>query len=128
MTEKPNSTLPDPGEMLRNMITEWERSFDTMANQFMGTPEYSKAMNQFQNAQLEMQQQLQQLMAMHLSHLNMPSRDDVLRLGEGLRKIEKRLSVIEMQLTKKSKKGKKNKDKGPPRTKQPPSQTSPGNA
>ena len=119
----------DPAEAFRNLITDWERNFDAMANRFMGTSEYSKAMNQFQNMQLEMQKRFNDLMAQNLSNLNMPSRDDILRLGESIRGIEKRLAAIEVQLAKKSK---KNKDKkggrsGPPRTKLPPSQAAAGN-
>lgn len=114
----------DPAEAFRNLITDWERNFDAMANKFMGTSEYSKAMNQFQNVQLEMQKRFNELMAHNLSNLNMPSRDDILRLGESIRSIEKRLAAIEVQLAKKSKKDKKGKRKGPPRTKLPPSQRS----
>jgi hypothetical protein len=114
----------DPAEAFRNLITDWERNFDSMANKFMGTSEYSKAMNQFQNLQLEMQKRFNDLMAHNLSNLNMPSRDDILRLGESIRSIEKRLAAIEVQLAKKSNKDKKGKRKGPPRTKLPPSQSS----
>ena len=111
----------DPADAFRNLITDWERNFDSMANKFMGTSEYSKAMNQFQNLQLEMQQRFNDLMAHNLSNLNMPSRDDILRLGESMRAIEKRLAAIEVQLAKKAnKKDKKGKRKGPPRTKLPP--------
>jgi len=124
MADKPNNPPPkDPAEAFRNLVTDWERNFDAMANKFMGTSEYSKAMNQFQNMQLEMQKRFNNLMAHNLSNFNMPSRDDILRLGESIRGIEKRLAAIELQLAKKSKKDKdkKNKRKGPPRTKLPPS-------
>lgn len=124
MADQPKNPPPkDPTEAFRNLITDWERNFDAMANRFMGTSEYSKAMNQFQNMQLEMQQRFNDLMAHNLSNFNMPSRDDILRLGESMRGIEKRLAAIELQLAKKSKKDKdkKHKRKGPPRTKLPPS-------
>jgi len=121
---KPKDTPTDPADAFRNLITDWERNFDAMANKFMGTSEYSKAMNQFQNLQLEMQKRFNDLMAHNLSNLNMPSRDDILRIGEAIRGIEKRLAAIEMQLAKKSKKNKDKKGKraSPPRTKLPPSQ------
>ena len=75
MADKPK----DPADAFRNLVTDWERNFDTMANKLMGTSEYSKAMNQFQNLQLEMQKRFNDLMAQNLSNLNMPSRDDMLR-------------------------------------------------
>ena len=110
MADKPNNPQQkDPAEAFRNLVTDWERNFDAMANRFMGTSEYSKAMNQFQNMQLEMQKRFNDLMAHNLSNFNMPSRDDILRLGESMRGIEKRLAAIELQLAKNSKK--KDKDK-----------------
>jgi len=120
MADKPT----DPGEAFRNLVTDWERNFDAMANKIMGTNEFSKSMNQLQNFQLEMQKRFNDAMAHQLSTFNMPSRDDVLRLGEAIRGVEKRLAVIEMKLAKKDKKGKSGKGgkrRGPPRTKLPPS-------
>ena len=122
MAEKQTDRRPDPAEAFQKLLTEWERNFDAMANRFMGTEEFSKSMNQFQNLQLEMQKRFNDAMALQLANLNMPSRDDILRLGESVRRIETRLATIEQQLAKKSKKDKKNKRKGPPRTKLPPSQ------
>lgn len=114
----------DPTEAFRNLITEWERGFDAMANRIMGTDEFSRSMNQFQDLQLSMQKRFNEAMAQQLSTLNIPSRDDILRLGESVRALDKRLSGIEEMLanSKGNKKGKKNKKKGPPRTKLPPSQ------
>jgi hypothetical protein len=117
---------PDPAEVFRNLVTEWERGFDAMANKIMGTEEFSRSMNQFQDLQLNMQKRFNEAMAEQLSTFNVPSRDDILRLGESIRGLDKRLSKIEMLLAKQSKKGgkgKKGKKKhgGPPRTKQPPS-------
>ncbi len=114
---------PDPGEAFRNLITEWERGFDAMANKLMGTEEFSRSMNQLQDLQLRMQKRFYESMAEQLSHFNLPSREDVLRLGESIRALDKRLAKMEKQLKKVSKK-KKNKDghsDGPPRTKLPPS-------
>jgi hypothetical protein len=117
---------PDPVEVFRNLVTEWERGFDAMANKIMGTEEFSRSMNQVQDLQLNMQKRFNEAMADQLTTFNVPSRDDILRLGESIRGLDKRLSKIEMLLAKQSKKGgkgKKGKKKhgGPPRTKQPPS-------
>ena len=126
---------PDPTEVFRNLITEWERGFDAMANKLMGTEEFSRSMNQLQDLQLRMQKRFNEAMAEQLSHFNLPSRDDVLRLGENIRALDKRLAKIEKQLRKLSKNKKDKGDKGdkgdkeekhgkvegPPRTKQPPS-------
>jgi len=121
---------PDPAEAFRNLITEWERGFDAMANKLMGTDEFSRSMNQLQDLQLRMQKRFYEAMAEQLSHFNLPSREDVLRLGENIRALDKRLAKLERNLKKLSKKKIKDKDKdkdkhgradGPPRTKLPPS-------
>lgn len=118
---------PDPAEAFQKLLTEWERGFDTMANKFMGTEEFSRSMNQFQDLQLGMQKRFSEAMAEQLSNFNIPSRDDILRLGESVLALDKRLSKIESMLEKQTKKKKKKKGakaenvSGPPRTKQPPS-------
>ena len=115
----------DPAETFAKLVSDWERTFDSMANKIMGTDEFSQSMNQFQNLQLAMQKRFNETMAQHLLNLNMPSRDDILRLGESIRSVEKRLASIETTLAKKKK---KKSDKGggkkPPRTKLPPSMRS----
>jgi hypothetical protein len=126
---------PDPGEAFRNLITEWERGFDAMANRIMGTDEFSRGMNQLQDLQLSMQKRFNEAMAQQLTNLNIPSRDDILRLGESVRMLDKRLAGIEAQLSELKRKKKKNKEgkdddsgaaasarTGPPRTKKAPSQ------
>lgn len=118
---------PDPAETFQKVLTEWERGFDAMANKFMGTEEFSRAMNQIQDLQLSMQKRFNEAMAEQLSNFNIPSRDDILRLGENIHALDKRLAKVETMLEKQRKKknkgGKAGKDRkeGPPRTKQPPS-------
>ena len=114
---------PDPVEAFRNLVNEWERGFDAMANRLMGTEEFSRSMNQLQDLQLAMQKRFNEAMAEQLAHFNLPSRDDILRLGESIRSLDKRLAKVESLLEKQAKK-KKNRQKkaaGPPRTRQPPS-------
>lgn len=127
MADSSSKDRPDPAEAFRNLVTEWERGFDAMANRFMGTEEFSRSMNQLQDMQLSMQKRFNEAMAEQLSHFNIPSRDDILRLGEAVHALDKRVARVETMLLKKAKK-KKKKDKagstpqgGPPRTKLPPS-------
>ena len=39
-------TPPDPSVLFRDWVTQWERNFDSLANQFMGTEGFSQAMNE----------------------------------------------------------------------------------
>ena len=129
--DKSGKRPPDPAENFRNLINEWERGFDAMANRFMGTEEFSRSMNQFQDLQLTMQKRFNEVMAEQLSHFNLPSRDDILQLGEAVHALDKRVARVESMLAKQAAKKKKKKKNGsdeeplarsgPPRTKQPPS-------
>ncbi len=128
MSDSSAKNRPDPAENFRNLVTEWERGFDAMANKFMGTEEFSRSMNQLQDLQLSMQKRFNEAMAEQLSHFNIPSRDDILRLGEAVHALDKRVARVESMLVKKEKKKKKKKGNagsesrsGPPRTKLPPS-------
>ena len=120
----------DPADAFRNLITEWERGFDAMANRIMGTEEFSRGMNQLQDLQLSMQKRFNEAMAEQLANFNMPSRDDILRLGESIRALDQRLAKVEAQLAKQAARKKKKKQQAgaaaadpsrPPRTKLPPS-------
>ena len=109
---------PDPGAAFREWITQWERSFDSLANQFMGTEGFSQAMNEFQKNQLNAQRMFAETMAQVLTNLNMPTREDVLRLGEAVQGLDRRLERIEEAL--RDPVTQPSPAKRPPRTKQPP--------
>lgn len=113
----------NPAESFRELITEWERKMDSAANKVMGTSEFSRTMNQLQDLQLSMQKRFNDAMADRLSRLNMPTREDVLRLGRSMRALDKRLARIEQlleeQAPKKRQSGAGNPSR-PPRTKAPP--------
>lgn len=114
----------DPMERFRELVTEWERGIDALANRFMGTDEFSRTMNQFQNLQLGMQKAFAETMAKHLANVNLPSRDDVLRLGEAIHEVDMRLARMEQRLDQVAEAtgvAAQRPPKGPPRTKKPPS-------
>ena len=84
----------------QDWVTQWERAADQFSNQFMGTDEFSKSMNQMQNLQLEFQKGFGELMAKQLANFNLPSREDVLQLSEDVRDINRRLGRIETSIRK----------------------------
>ena len=91
-------TPPDPSALFRDWVTQWERNFDSLANQFMGTEGFSQAMNEFQKSQLNAQRMFAETMTQILTNLNMPTRDDVLRLSEAVAGLDRRLERIEESL------------------------------
>jgi hypothetical protein len=122
MGEQSKST--DPAERFREIVTEWERGFDALANRFMGTDEFSRAMNQFQNLQLSLQKTVAEVIGRQLAAVNMPSRDDVLRIGEAIHELDMRVARMEHKLDEISRATgvePQRRKQGPPRTKRPPS-------
>ena len=111
---------PDLGESFRNLVTTWERDFNSFANQVMGTETFSRAMNTAQKSQLGLQQMFSDAMARHFAMMNMPSRDDVVQLGATLQDVMRRLERIEAMLAEREAHASGVANQGPPRTKQPP--------
>ena len=89
---------PDPGANFREWVTNWERNFDSFANQIMGTEGFSQLMNEAQKSQLAFQRLFSQLTTQQLINMNMPTRDDILRLTEAVQDIDLRLERIEQKL------------------------------
>ncbi len=116
MSDKP----VDPTEAFRDMVTQWERNFDAFANQVMGTESFSKSMNQAQDAQLAAQKAFRDVVSKNLEAMHLPSRDDILRLGEAVHRLDRRLARIEEMLVSADNTPPR---KGPPRTKRPPSES-----
>ena len=112
-----NEKPKDPSAIFNEWVTQWERNFDSFANKVMGTEGFSQAMNETQKAQLKMQGMFAQFMTEQLANMNMPTRDDVLRLGEAITAVDRRLERIEEKLALQGKK--KSSKKKPARTKKP---------
>lgn len=93
-----DNKTPDPSQQFQEWVSQWERSFDEFSNRLMGTEEFSKSMNQMQTMQMEFQRQFGELMARQLATFNMPSRDDVVALGEDIRNLDRRIAQIERAL------------------------------
>ena len=117
-----NENQADPGAVFRDLVTQWERNFNAFANQIMGTESFSRAMQGAQKAQLTLQQTVSDVMQRHLTTMNMPTREDVIRISEKVHEIDRRLARIEMLLEASAaaqQTGSANPS-GPRRTKQPP--------
>lgn len=93
-----NSGPVDPAQWFRDMVTQWE----TMANQFGGemskSPEFAKAMHDVNSAQLAVRQTVHETMEKTLAAANIPSRSEIVDLGERLSRIEETLHRIETKL------------------------------
>ena len=112
------SKTPNPNASPQELITQWERGFDAFANRVMGTEGFSQVMNDLQKLQLAGRQLVTELSTRQLTTLNMPTREDVLQLAEGIADLSRRLERIEERLELEAKPT--TTAKKPPRTKKPP--------
>ncbi|MEW6642376.1 MAG: hypothetical protein AB1586_17855 [Pseudomonadota bacterium] len=88
----------DPAEIWRTYLAELEKGFNAFANQAMGSREFSRAMNQAGGATFGAQKTLGDLMERYLSSMNLPSRAQLVNMGERLQAIEGQLAEIKILL------------------------------
>ncbi len=88
----------DPAEVWRTMLAEMEKGFNAFANQTMGSQQFSRAMNQTSGASFGAQKTLGDLMERYLSSMNLPSRAQLMNMGERLQAIEGQLNEIKALL------------------------------
>ena len=81
-----------------DLLGEWERTSNALANQLMGSGEFSRGMNSATNLGLLLQQQVQEHMSRMLAGVNLPSREEVAELGATVRRMDERLARIEAML------------------------------
>lgn len=90
--------LADPFELWRTWVSDSERQWNSFLNQAMSTDEFSQSMGQFMDVYLNMQKSMNEVMGRYLSAFNLPTRTDVLTLGDRLGAIEDTLSEIQSTL------------------------------
>jgi hypothetical protein len=88
----------DPAATFRELVTTWERNINSLANQVMGTESFSRLMQEMQRMQLAVQQATSEAMGRRLAAINMPTREDIIRMAEKLGEVERRLARIEASL------------------------------
>jgi hypothetical protein len=94
MADKSN----DPVAVWQNFIGEMEKGFNSLANQAMASPEFSKVVNQVGGVTAGAQKQLGDLMEKYLVSMNLPSRAQMVSMGERLQTIEGQLNEIKALL------------------------------
>lgn len=92
MAEKDKT--PDPMALWRDMLSQWETNVNALANKTMATDEYSSGVNGAMGGMLKLQETMKQFMATYLANANLPSRAEVLAIGERLGGVEARLDRI----------------------------------
>jgi polyhydroxyalkanoic acid synthase PhaR subunit len=99
---QPQTSFPDPLEMWRNWLSESERQWNGFLNQAMATDEFSQTMGKFMDVYLNMQKSMSEAMGRYLTAMNLPTRTDVLALGDRISALQERIAGLEATVAKAS--------------------------
>lgn len=99
MTENPGSDILDPLKAWRDWFIQNERAWSEELTKVMKQDTVAEAAGKEINASLFRQQMLTQGIGASLSMLNLPTRDDLLALGERLGRLEDSVARQEAALT-----------------------------
>jgi hypothetical protein len=118
---------PDPVQMWHGFLADMEKQVNSFSNQAMQSEEFSRVMGQVTGASAGARKAFGDFMERYLAAMNLPSRSEMVDLGERLHHIEGRLNDI-MSLLQRVHADVASADGAggvsrPPRTKRPPSKT-----
>lgn len=93
------ATSIDPLAMWRDWVSNSERQWNGFLNNAMATDEFSQTMGRMMDVYLNVQKNMNEVMGRYLQTINVPTRNDILAIGERLSEIEDRLDRIEVAVT-----------------------------
>lgn len=84
----------DPLGMWRDMLNQWEQGLNRLSNEAMQSGESARLMNQAMALSLRFQQGMTDAIAKYMHTLGLPTRSDLLAIGERLKAVEDRLQEL----------------------------------
>ena len=81
----------DPLAPWRDLVAQWEKNVNALANRTMATDEYSSSMHNAMGLSLKLQETMRDVMAAYLANANLPSRSEVQAIAERIGGVEARL-------------------------------------
>ena len=116
----------DPFDQWRSWLDRTERQVNKALNEAMASEQFGKVQGKFMEAMLGIQKSTNEATRRYFETLNMPTRADVLHLGEKLDLIEQKLAGVERAVAKLSGEAPAAAKRAKPkRTKKPPVRTAP---
>lgn len=98
VSEQTEKQQPDIVQLWRQWLTDSERQFNALSQDAMNNEAFARSVGGFMESYAALQRVTAEAMQRYLTFVNMPSRSDVVALGETLRSIEARLARIEETL------------------------------
>jgi hypothetical protein len=99
MADQRNS-LSDPLSSWRDWMSQSETRLNTLFNEVMATDGYSRVVGGLTKVFISVQKSMSEGMERYFTALSLPTRSDVIDLGQRLSMIESRLLAIETSLVK----------------------------
>lgn len=93
------TSIPDFSEAYRQWASQSERQWNEFLNQMMSTEEFSQSLGRNMDVFLHFQKTMNEAMGSFFTAMNVPTRTDVLALGDRMLAIENRLAALEAQLS-----------------------------
>jgi hypothetical protein len=98
MPEQAEQQPPDVMQLWRDWLTQTERQFNALFKEVMGTETFGRSVGGSTETYAAFHRLVNDSMERYLSFMNLPSRTEIVSLGETLRSIEDRLTRIEETL------------------------------
>ena len=98
MAKSASPGAPDPMQMWREWVNEAERQWNATLNEVMGTEEFGQASARMMEIFMAMQASMNDATQKYFSALNLPTRNDLMALGERLSSMEAHLARIDEKL------------------------------
>lgn len=98
MSAAETADFPDLSAAWREWATRSERQWNEFFNQIMGTEEFSRSLGRNLDVFLHFQKTMNEAMGSWYMTMNVPTRTDILALGDRLLAIENRLAAVEAEL------------------------------
>ena len=114
-----NDTPYDPMAFFRQMVSQWEKVANEFGGKVASSSEFAQGMQGMTTASLTVQQAVSEATGKALTAANMPTRADIVALGERLGAVEAQLIRIETLLSQ-AVAGAAPQPSGPKRTRKPP--------
>lgn len=88
----------DPLRLWREWFVKSEKTWSDALTEMMGDERFSKGMGRYMHEALHTHRMFSEAMAQYLANLNIPSRGDILDMGDRLAHIEDTLNQIQVEL------------------------------
>jgi hypothetical protein len=86
--------FPDPLQMWRDALSKLENDVNSMATGSLRSQDVMRAVHQFSNVSMGMEQMLEKALDAYLKRANLPSRKEVAALADALQRIEEKIDRL----------------------------------